>query len=797
MANIAGTWYSNQSYNPKFTYNISYSETGRSASAVSYRFDVSFNKINGWYGHDIIINWNIGGGRGSKTIKSTSDLGSGSITFNVTASTNPLGGTINGRIWTSSSTDGSHWQNQMDTNDCSVNKSTFNNPPNLTGGVTVSPSGIIPENTQSITITCNSASDPDNNLSGYKFWVLVNNSGWKVIGTSRTPSFVYDCSGHGEGTILKFSVEAYDGYNSISNAIYSSEVKKNTLIASTISTSDSIKYSDTVSTINLNVGRSSNTDGTEIKIRKLDCNEVTLYNGSSINTGDIELSIYKSGPIPNTPYIKIDDIAKILSGTDYIGKITLTVTTTNTYNTLKLTSVSINVDLQTNPAPVNSIIIQENSLSTAYRKVASTGLGYFIPDNTKTIQVQWSGGGGKLGETFTYSLFAEVGAGNWELLAENLNSSVRIYNHTISKINSTRTLRYKVRVVTKYGIASDNISGAVNLHYYNPPGISSNGLVRGSTTCEARIIVQTPSSIPNINSKGSWVCYNKGTSVTVCQGSLTLTQNEQTLRLTGLLDTSLYDLKVTYNDDTGFMSDQMYTISIPANTPYMFVNKYGIGIGGYKATSNYPLNVNGNAYIDGMIVAETHIKAVDFFAGPKRDNKVYHTGFKPKLTDLDTLMSNDSPIQWNSGAQRPGIFGHSHSDGSSWLILQNEGENKNNKVIIRHRSSGGVNVLAEFKYDAIELGQETSILGNKVLHKGWCGEVSSDAPQIKNMNIRMKSGWYAFRSPGVVGAPCPNGYLLVINANETNEYTQVAIGTNNSIYSRQFDGVKHGPWTSR
>lgn len=601
MADISGSYLSNQSYNPKFTYSISYSETGRSGSAVTYRFNVSFTKQNGWYGYDININWNIGGATGSKQIKSTSDVSSGSTSFDVTCSTNAAGGTLSARIYTSSSTDGTHWQNAMDTGTRTVNKSTFNTPPSLSGTVTTSPSGTIPENTAVITLTSPVATDANNNLSGYRFRVSVNDGGYTEIGRSASRTMKFNCANYGEGTKFLFIADAYDSYGEWSPNVYSATVIKNKFTHSTISSSSSIKYSDVNQIITFSVGASSNTDGSKTLSRALSCGDIPVYN-NEISTGTVSVTVYRTGTLPTGPYIKFDDVKNRLKGSNYNGTITFTLTTTNIYSNSKTSQTSINVDLRTNPNPVSSCNIVEGTGSTAYKKVASTGTYYFIPDGSNVIQVSWAGGSGKLGESITYSLYVAYGSGGWQLVADKLTSTS--YNHTVAKQTTSQLIKYMVRVVNSYGYTADAQTPAKTLHYYNSPGLTPGTLTRGATTCDVIITVKSNSSITNINTTGTWICYNKGTTTVVTQGSLGVAQTAQTLKLTGLTDAGQYDLKITYNDNTGFSSNQTYTISVGANSPIFFVNKYGVGIGGVKATPDYALNIRGDVYLDGRLQKE-------------------------------------------------------------------------------------------------------------------------------------------------------------------------------------------------
>lgn len=595
MADIAGSYNSNQSYNPKFVYKISYSQTGRSGSAVSYKFNVSFTKTNGWYGYDIIINWNIGGATGSKQIKSTSDLSSGSTSFDVTCSTNAAGGTLSAQIWTTSSSDSTHWQNAMNTGSQTVTKSTFNTAPSLSGSVSANGAAnnhIIPENQGSISVTWPAATDANNNLSGYRLRVSINGGGYTELTRTTSRSYSHNVSNYGEGATFQYAVDAYDSYSTWSGTIYSGVVTKNKFTASTITSSSSISYSDANSSISFTVSGGSNTNGSAIKSRTLTCSGITVYNGS-VSTGTVTVTVFRSGTTPTGPYIKFDDIKNKLASSSYTGSLNFTLTTTNNYSNSKSNSKSINVDLRTNPNAVGSCAIATTA-STAYKQVGSTGNYYYIPDTGNYIRVTWTAGSGKLGEGITYDIYVSYGGGSWQLVKSGLSSSTLAYNHSVPKQNESRSIRYKIRAKTSYGYYSDRDTSLSTLHYYNSPGISTGAITRGATTADVIVTIKSVTSIPNLNTVGSWVCYNKGTTTpVVSSGTLTVTQNAQTLKLTGLTDSGQYDLKVTYNDNTGFSSNKTQTIAIGANWPIFFVNKYGVGVNGIKADATYSLKVSG------------------------------------------------------------------------------------------------------------------------------------------------------------------------------------------------------------
>lgn len=748
MADIAGSYSSNQSYNPKFNYSISYSQTGRSGSAVSYRFNVSFSKQNGWYGYDININWNIGGATGSRQIKSTADVSSGSTSFDVTCSTNASGGTLAAQIWTSSSADGTHWQNKMDTGSRTVNKSTFNTPPSLDGGVTAdgtTENKIISENKPSILVSWPAGSDTNNNLSGYRLRVSINGGGYAELTRTSSRSYTHNVSGYGEGSTFRYAVDAYDSYGEWSKTIYSGTITKNIFTPSSFNSSSKISYSDGNSTIVFNVSGGGNTDGSGIS-RSISCDGLTVYNGNAVEE-TTTVTVYRTGGTPTGPYVRFDDIKNKFASTNYNNSLNFRLTTINNYGNSKYNIKNIGVDLRTNPNPVASCSISTTD-STAYETVSSTGNKYFIPDSGKYITVIWETATGKLGEPITYDLYVSYGGGAWQLVTELLSQESTKYNHYVPKQNASQSIRYKVRTKTLYGYYSDKDTSLETLHYYNSPSLSQGTITRGATTADVIVTIKSNSSIPNINTVGTWNCYDKGTSVSVSNGTLTVSQNAQTLKITGLTDAGQYDLKVTFKDDTGFSNNNIITIAIGANSPIFFVNKYGAGVGGIKATSTYSLNVSGDSSFSGSIKASSvgigvnpdsnyslnvkgnsnfdgNIKANDVFAsgsgkqvrfhipndsyawistdataglfsnqniyvrgevfvGSQYNNQVYHSGNKPNLKDLNRTLEPGQEINWNVYGDGAKIYAEQTSDNSTSLCLEVADDGDSDTVKIRN-----------------------------------------------------------------------------------------------------------------
>lgn len=553
-------------------------------------------------------------------------------TFTYTATTN-VGTTSSKSITVGIETDSigyTHWDFSKTG---SLTVSQTNVAPSLSGTVSIDGSTsnrTISENATQLVIKTPAASDT--NLSGYRFRVSVNGGGYTEIYRGSSTSYTHNISGYGEGTTFKYVVDDYDSVGAWSVNIYSPTITKNKFIQDNISSTSSIAFGTT--TIAFTYSGASNTQSGVTITKTLSCdNGITVYNPNITAASPINLKIWRTGeatPTSTQPYVKFDDIKKVFATTTNKGKgvLNFTLTSRNSNGTTKTSSEAINVNLQVNPNNTSASISLVQTESTNYLSIASSTNKYFIPDGTKVTRVKWSSVTGKLGEAVTYQVYVAYGSGGWTKIAD-LPTGTTYYNHAVPVQTVSQQFKYKVRVISTYN--SDNFleatTSAQTLHFYNEPSLTQGTITRAATTADVIVTIKSNSSIPNINTKGTWAVYKSGTTTpVVSSGNLSVAQTPQTLKLTGLTDASTYDLKVTYNDDTGYMAtNKVTTIKISANLPIMFINKYGVGVNGVAADSSNSLKVKGNANIAGTLNA-TNVQV--------GGNNVYHTGRKPTPADI-------------------------------------------------------------------------------------------------------------------------------------------------------------------
>lgn len=556
--------------------------------------------------------------------------------------------------------------------------------PVLSGNVTAdgtTGNKIVNEKLSTIALKWAAASDANNNLSGYRVRCSINGGGYTEIHRGASTNYNHNVSGYGEGTTFKYVVDAYDSAGAWSSNIYSGTITKNKFTQDSITSTSSILFGTT--TIAFTYSGGTNTQSGVSITRTLSCNGITVYN-PNITASPINLKIWRSGeatPAANQPYIKFDDIKRVVANTNNKGKgvLNFTLTSKNSNGTIKTSSKAINVNLQANPNNTSASISLVQAESTNYLSIASsTTSKYFIPDGTKVTRVKWSAVTGKLGESVTYQVYVAYGSGGWTKIAD-LPTGTTYYNHAVPVQTVSQQFKYKIRVISTYNADnfSEAITSAQTLHFYNQPSLTQGNITRAATTADVVVTIKSNSSVPNINTKGTWAVYKSGTTTPIISsGNLTQAQTAQNIKVTNLTDAGTYDLKVTYNDNTGYMeSNKATTIKISANLPLLFINKYGIGVNGVQASSSNALNVKGGAYISGTL------NATNLQVG---GNNVYSTNRKPtpveigamadggtyKTITLSNWISTTGSTGWKNSTYGGGWF----MQDSTWIrALNNKG----------------------------------------------------------------------------------------------------------------------------
>lgn len=611
MANIVGTYYSNQNYNPKINYSVNYWQTARDANSVTYRFTVSYARQNGSYYYDVYINYSVGGKSGNVLLKANNDgTASTSCTFDVTCSTNAGGGTIYARIYSWSNTDSTHWQNGFDTGDKDVNKSTFNTAPYWGSGavINLSPNGIVREDTSSVTVSWTGALDLET-TSGMKYKVdrYINGNFSTTIANGTTLTSLVDNIGSGNsGNVYTYRVTPIDNYGVVGSTLTNSQsLTKNTLRGANITGNQSIN--NNTSSFSVNVSGGSNSMGTGNISRKLSSNNLTI-NNAYVGIGNITITIYKSGTVPTGAYILYEDIRALFKdATNQSGNFQITLSTYNEFGSSSQSTITANVDLRDVPNPPSNIKITGTKIVN--------GTSYYIP-SIQNLTLTWNNGSDKVdGSTLNYEVQGSTSASSgWKTLASNIQSTSSTTSSTITisdgDFDGGRNYYFKVIGYNAFNLSSSAISSAIVLHKYSSPTVSFGIAKRTTTQLVVPITTTLNTSLPNItfnvsNSteglrKRNYSLKLKGTN-TFVKPSTQITTSPQTITINGLEDSKEYVLEVIVNDTSGLTANDIAKqLDIGKYIPIVSIRDKGLGINDF-ADDNYKLAVGGNAKINGEL----------------------------------------------------------------------------------------------------------------------------------------------------------------------------------------------------
>jgi hypothetical protein len=596
MADFAQT-YTAPSGSPQFYYDISYSEVGRASGTATYSVTVtarmaSSSSVFGYY-----LDGTVSIGTASQTIrfKESSPSWTGTAGHSFTFTLTPTGvgdngGTIAARFQATSNSSSS---GKIDTGgDETVTCSVRNTRPYWSNGVVyVSPSGTIPENTSSLSISWTAANDDEGNTRYYTVKRYVNGSYNATIVTNTTSTSCTDNIGGGnQGVTYTYSVECNDGDLGATSSLASSPVIKNVFHASSVSTDSSIGYS--TGSISFNIGGCSNSNGNTSFGYSLSCSQVTVYNGGSSPSN---VAIWNgSGTAPSGTYIKFSDIKSVTSGSNYTGTFTFTLSSWNAYGSGGSANCTMWIDLRTNPSTISSL-----SLSGTY---SIGGTSYYIP-NRKAISVSWGASSDYLGGSIVYDVQYQLNGGGFSTIKSGLTTASTSF--TLSAVSGRTTCVIRIIARTTFGYTVSKDSSTITLDYYNPPTVGFNSIVRNQTDTTISGTIYINTSIPSMTV--TTLSYTGKTS-----GSLTLAKTFSKQE-TGLVDTDTYTFSVTVQDSAGAIigtSSTVANIIIPKYTPMVSIRELGVGINAYadsnnkfivggNATITNDLTVSGNLYVTG------------------------------------------------------------------------------------------------------------------------------------------------------------------------------------------------------
>ena len=586
---------------PTFKRCIGYEQIGRDGSSATFRvyLKLKVNSSGGWYGYPAM--WNITGCNGQRVKGSESWSGSDAyrqFTLDVRVPVGGAGGIHRLEIAVWGEGDGGiNFSRMLD-----LKYSTWNTAPywfddarlvvrkDNANGVIISQERTgtenaikIPENWGQFYLSWSLMGDNEGNSSRYELYFQENDGAWSCIynGGARNFTHTVKAGADTQGKSYDYYVVGYDTYGERTPTnLDVVQFQKNVLTGASISASGSIAYS--TSSITLNWSGAKNTYNNNSFTYKLSSPDITIYN-PTVTGSSATLTVYKSGTVPTTPYIKFEDLKTKFKSSAFKGTINITLTTTNAYGSSVNKSVGVAVNLQTNPKAPTSISIGNK---------VSTSLGsYIIPDRANPT-VSWSGASDYLGGALTYDVYYKYGTGSEVLLTSGTpNTSVSVKLPTVT---SATALTIKVVAKTTFGATSSATNTAEKVYHYSPPTVSITNPNRTITSFSADIKCSLNSSIPNIAFKTQ--TYQKGTSTAVA-----FTGTKYTMALSGLTSEDNFTVTATVNDNTGLSANQVATYKVTPAIPKFSVREKGVGVNCINDGANGVFKVDGNSYLGGTL----------------------------------------------------------------------------------------------------------------------------------------------------------------------------------------------------
>ena len=519
-----------------------------------------------------------------------------------------------------------------------LDKINLNSAPSMSGSVSLSPSGTIPENQSSVNVSWKAGSDAQNNISNYILTRYVNGvSNWSTT-LGNVVSYSDNISSFGQGTRISYKVKARDSYGLESGEISSSTVTKNVLTGATIRANKSIGYNDT--DITLSWSGASNTNGDTSFSYIFNSDEITIYNKEQIssNATSVVLKIRKSTEeTPSTPYINLEDIKKKVSSSGWKGNLSFKVTTKNKYNSQTTSTVSVSVDLRVAPTKPTNI-----SLSG---QVTAKGSKYFVP-SLNPITITWKSATDLLGGSLRYDVYRKVENEGYVLLDGGYDIAGTLSITDRPSVSSLTKITYKIVAKTPYGTQSESISSQIDVHYYSNPVIEFGEITRTETTATIPVTTYANTSISGIGLKIRRYVLDTSPAVN-------FTGSPANVTLNNLLGNKSYTFKIEVQDDTGLSQAILVSksLSIPTYTPLFSVREKGVAVGkipdgSYDFEVVGDANVQGNFTVNGRPIEvdwnnAPSIKAPEYLLRGDSNNKA-RFGYESSTKDVFIANVNDN-----------------------------------------------------------------------------------------------------------------------------------------------------------
>ena len=612
---FGGTYYGPGS--PRFEWNITWAETNRTGSNVTYRVTAKtrLQYSTSYYGFNLIMKTTINGVSKTVTLDSTRWKGNswrGPWTFDITTSAGSGGGSHSAKFEVSS-TNGGQSAAKL-THSGTVNYSTWNTAPTVSGHITVretNSSGRIisneangqenvnkfPENVSALYLSWPAASDKEGGTITYDIYRQISESSWSLLKSVTTTNYTDNIGSGNQGASYDYYVKAKDSYGSVSSGdINATQVQKNSFTKATLSIGSTTVTQGTTS-ISRSYSGAKNTNGNATFTYTLSCScngaNITVYNPTS-TSGSI--TIYKSGTAPTTTYINYSDIKNALANSAYKGTLTFTLKTQNAYGSNGTTTASVNVDLQQDITISDSVTIDASSYTTI-------GSSKYAIGNLKSIKINWGAATDSLDQaSIRYKLeYSTNNGSSWAVVSGANSLSTTTYTTTISNTNGY-TYKFRVTASNSYGKAKQYTSiPSLPVYYYNTPEIAVTNVTRTVSKATLTFTVTLKTNVPN----------NVVTKVQAAYGSTqcdegkngTITASTRTVNFSGLSETSTFTVNITVTDTVGAALAKTGTASKVVEAFQTLITLRAGGIGIFATPDNSSkLKINGSVYPVGSYI---------------------------------------------------------------------------------------------------------------------------------------------------------------------------------------------------
>lgn len=481
---------------------------------------------------------------------------------------------------------------------------------------------IIPEDTAIVTV--NAPTLKDSNGKTPRIYVVRYVNGYKnksICSTDNIKTSIQDdLSEFGQGTKIKYNFTTHDGTQWSSVERWSWTYTKNTFIPGSVYIENQVFYN--TSSFFGSISGCQNTDGSTNFKYSLFLDDIKIYNSENLTDENFEVSIYREGTLPTTPYIKFQDLKNIMETIGYVGSINFKVKMENAYGTVAYKTTTLRVDLRIPPKAASNIVVSNG--------VVIQDKEYFVP-YYKDIRVSWNAGADLLGGSVRYEVWGKQEGGKYSLLAENLAGNITTCLIKLPKVDKETKYEFKVRTICNNDYNSDSEVSVITLHRWSAPKISITDTIRSANEFTAKITTYVDTTIP-----GAAISSRKYIGFT--QQETLFAGSPYSLKETGLSESSAYRIKVEVSDNTGFEAATVVQyIDVNPNVPIVSIRKNGLGVNDF-ADENFKFKVNGKSKLKELRVEG------EIYAGSSFDKRVYHEGYKPTAENIGAIPASQAAV---------------------------------------------------------------------------------------------------------------------------------------------------------